>query len=72
MNFDDEAESFKSFPIISLNIRSVVNKTNFTKFQAFLQNLSVKPMIIAISETWVTDSSKGPFKKNQGLQVYSK
>ena len=67
-DFSEEAEHFESFPIISLNIRSIVNRENFTKFQAFLQNLSVKPSIIAINETWINDSSKGPFSKLKGYK----
>ena len=51
LNFDDEPESFESFPIVSLNVRSIVNKDNFTKFQSFLQNLSVRPMVIVLNET---------------------
>ena len=68
LNFDDEPEVFESFPIISLNIRSIVNRNNFSRFQAFLQSLSVKPMIIALNETWINDLSQGPYSKLKGYK----
>jgi hypothetical protein len=70
LDFSEEAEPFDSFPIISMNVRSIVNKENFTKFQAFLQNLSVRPMIIALTETWINDSSTGPFSKIRGYKFF--
>ena len=68
LNFDEERESFSSFSIISVNIRSIVNRDNFTKFQALLQTLSIKPIIIALNETWITDLSKGPYSKLKGFK----
>ena len=68
LKFADECEPYGNFPIVSLNVRSIVNRENFSKFQAFLQNLPVKPMIIALNETWITDSSKGPYSKINGYK----
>ena len=31
VNFDDECEHYESFPIVSINVRSIVNKNNFSK-----------------------------------------
>ena len=56
------------FPIISINIRSIKNSKNFTKFEAFLSSLSVKPMIIALNETWISDNTKGAFRKIRGYE----
>ena len=70
LNFNDESKSHQNFPIISLNVRSIVNKKNFTKFQAFLSSLPIKPMIIALNETWITDSSNGPYKKLRGYHKF--
>ena len=66
VNFSDMGESIESFPIVSLNIRSIVNRTNFSKFEAFLASLSIKPMIIAVNETWIKTKSKGPYSKIEG------
>ena len=56
------------FPIISINIRSIKNSKNFTKFEAFLSSLSVRPMLIALNETWISDTTKGPFRKIKGYE----
>ena len=61
---DIEVLSFSGdsdFPIISLNIRSIVNSNNFAKFEAFLDSLPVKPLVIGLNETWITDLSQGPY-----------
>ena len=57
---DIEVLSFSNdsdFPIISLNIRSIVNTNNFAKFERFLDTLLIKPYVIGLNETWITDSS---------------
>ena len=48
----------KNFPVLSLNIRSIVKRDNFTKFEAFLESSTVKPKVIAISETWTKENQK--------------
>ena len=63
LKFVNQTKLYESFPIISVNIRSIVNSKNFTKFESLLEALPVKPMVIAISESWVTNSSKGAFTK---------
>ena len=56
------------FPILSLNIRSIKSSKMFTKFEGFLSSLSTRPMLIALSETWISDTTKGPFRKIKGYQ----
>ena len=68
VDFVEEVGSFNSFPILSMNVRSIVNRKNFTNFEAFLSNLPVKPMIIALCETWITESSMGPYSRIKGYK----
>ena len=70
VNFEDVCEPFESFPMVSINMRSIVNKENFSKFQAFLQNLQIKPLVIAVTETWITDLSQGPYSKIKGYHKF--
>ena len=72
LNFQDEIHDYNSFPIISVNIRSLVNRNNFTKFEGFLDTLSVKPLIIALNETWISDKSMGPHQSLPGYQFVHK
>ena len=51
LNFCEEVHKFDSLPVVSINIRSLVNRDNFTKFEGFLDTLSVKPLVIALNET---------------------
>ena len=57
--FDENA--FKTFFIISLNIRSLSHSLNLSKFEAFVHNLNPKPHIIAVIETWIHNNLPGPF-----------
>ena len=68
VDFVEEVGSFNSFPILSMNVRSIVNRKNFTNFEAFLSDLPVKPMIIALCETWITESSMGPYTRIKGYK----
>ena len=68
LNFNDEVVVHGSFPMISLNIRSIVNRDNFTKFEAFVDNLATKPLVIALNETWVSSKSAGPYQSLEGYQ----
>ena len=34
LNFKDESELYEDFPILSINVRSIVNRDHFTKFEA--------------------------------------
>ena len=68
LDFHDEVNDFESFPIVSMNIRSIANQNNFTKFEGFLENLSVKPLIIALDETWISKKCSGPYNSVPGYQ----
>ena len=68
LNFNNEVFVYDNFPMISLNIRSIVNRDNFTKFESFLENLEVKPLVIALNETWITSRSTGPYQSLKGYQ----
>ena len=46
---------------MSINVRSIVDIDHFTKLEALIDSLPIKPMVIGLTETWVTDSSKGSF-----------
>ena len=64
--------SFRNtFSALSLNIRSIVKTENFDKLEAFLANMEFKPDIISITETWIKQSSTGPFKNLEGYQFVS-
>ena len=39
------------FLIVCVNMRSIVNLLNFSKLEAFIHNLKMKPDIIAVTET---------------------
>ena len=60
-SFKDESSIYDDFPIISINVRSIVNKDHWTAFEAFIDSMPIKPLIIGLTETWVTDSSQGPY-----------
>ena len=66
MIVSDGLNSYKDFPIISLNIRSIVNYEHFMKFEALLASLPIKPKVIGLTETWIKDSSQGPHDKIRG------
>ena len=70
LNFSCENQSIEDFPIISVNIRSIVNSKNFTKFESLLESLPIKPMVIAINESWATKSSQGAFTKLPGYHEF--
>ena len=60
-----------SFQYLCINIRSLVNNTNFSKLEAFLFSLNCRPDIIAVIETWIQPSSTGPFKNLKGYNFIS-
>ena len=49
-----------NFSSICVNMRSLANTKNFAKLQAFLNDLSFKPSVIAINETYLKDNETGP------------
>ena len=64
--------SFRNnFSALSLNIRSIVKTENFNKLEAVLANMEFKPDIISITETWIKQSSTGPFKNLEGYEFVS-
>ena len=46
---------------LELNMRSLVNNSNFSKLEALLSFMTYKPDIISISETWITPLSSDAF-----------
>ena len=48
------------FSSIGINIRSLANTKNFSKFQAFIETLCFSPSVIAINETYLRDNNPGP------------
>ena len=59
------------FQYLCINIRSLVNNSNFSKLEAFLFSLNFRPDIIAVIETWIQPSSKGTFKNLKGYNFIS-
>ena len=51
-----------SFRFLCVNVRSLVNNTNFSKLEALVSSLSIRLDVIAVTETWIQSSSAGPFK----------
>ena len=49
------------FLIVCANMRSIVNLLNFSKLEAFIHNLELKPDIIAVTETWIQSNAPGPW-----------
>ena len=45
-----------------MNVRSLVNNTNFSKLEALVSPLSFQLDVIAVTETWIQSFSTGPFK----------
>ena len=54
-----------------INIRSLVNSTNFAKLEAFICNLSSKPDIIYITETWAQSYVSGAYNNLDGYNFVS-
>ena len=56
-----------SFSSLCINIRSLINPTNFTKFESLISALEFKPHIIAVNETWEKPNTVG---QHQNLNNY--
>ena len=41
-----------SFSTICVNVRSLMNPHNFSKFESFISGLDFQPHLIAVNETW--------------------
>ena len=50
------------FSSICVNVRSLVNPINYTKFKGLIATLGYMPDVIGITETWESTSSSGHFK----------
>ena len=59
------------FNLLSLNARSLQNTKNYSKLEALLLSLSIKPSIIGVSETWVTPNSSGPYNNLDSYEFIS-
>ena len=59
------------FLIVCVNMRSIVNLLNFSKLEAFIHNLEVKPDIIAVTETWIQSNAPGPYYNLSGYVFVS-
>ena len=70
LSLGESFDSNSDFSIISINTRSIVNNNNFMKFEAFLSTLPIKPKVIGVAETWMSDGSIGPFKKIDGYHEF--
>ena len=55
-----EDEFRDDFFAMCINARSINNEDHFLKLQSIIDNLSVKPAIIAIDETWRKSNDDGP------------
>ena len=60
-----------SFRFLCVNVRSLVNNTNFSKLEALVSSLSIRLDVIAVTETWIQSSSAGPFKNLKGSNFIS-
>ena len=59
------------FNILSLNVRSLKNTKNFSKLEALLLSLAIKPSILGVSETWVTPNGSGSYNNLDSYQFIS-
>ena len=50
------------FSSICVNVRSLLNPINYTKFEGLIASLGYKPDVVGITETWESTSSSGHFK----------
>ena len=53
------------------NMRSIVNLLNFSKLEAFIHNLELKPDIIAVTETWIQSNAPSPYYNLSGYVFVS-
>ena len=52
-------------------MRSIVNLLNFSKLEAFIHNLELKPDIIAVTETWIQSNAPAPHYNLSGYVFVS-
>ena len=51
---------------LCVNVRSLGNIDNFTRFQTLIYSLPIKPHLIAVNETWINQKNKGPQSNVEG------
>ena len=61
----------KQFSSPYVNARSLVNPTNFAKFQCLVASLNFEPDVIAVNETLEKPGSTGQYKSLQGYHYVS-
>ena len=54
--------SENTFSSICINMRSLINPNNFTKFECLISALDFSPHITAVNETWEKPNSTGQYK----------
>jgi len=55
-----------AFSTLCMNVRSLFNITNFSKFEGLVATLDYKPNVIGATETWKSSTSSGQFKSLSG------
>ena len=51
----------ETFSIMCVNVRSLVNSSNFSKFEILIFGLSFRPDVICVTETWIQPFSSGQY-----------
>ena len=60
-----------SISLMSVNMRSLVNLQNFSKLEALICSIELKPDIISITETWAKPHTSGPYYSLCGYNFIS-
>ena len=61
----------ETFSIMCVNVRSLVNSSNFSKFEGLIFGLSFKPDAICVTETWIQPFSSGQYRNLNGYKFVS-
>ena len=61
----------ETFSIMCVNVRSLVNSSNFSKFEGLILGLSFKPDVICVTETWIQPFSSGQYRNLNGYKFVS-
>ena len=60
-----------SFSTICVNVRSLINPHNFSKFESLISGLDFQPHLIAVNETWEKPHTIGRHKSLNGCMYIS-
>ena len=60
-----------SFSTICVNVRSLINPHNFSKFESLISGLDFQPHLIAVNETWEKPHTIGQHKNLNGYVYIS-